>query len=115
MEIKTKESFRSEKEKMKSAHQEKAAYKIEDHTGAKLIWIEAVSTCVLKRSLNNRPPLEQPNSSVQSVLISPAWNSIVSKSGLFFFSSFSHRTREANRVQMKSHFATDCDKSYIFH
>lgn len=115
MEIKTKESFRSEREKMKSAHQEKAAYKIEDHTGAKLIWIEAVSTCVLKRSLNNRPPLEQPNSSVQSVLISPAWNSIVSKSGLYFFFLVFPSHTVANRVQMKSHFASDCDKSYIFH
>lgn len=100
---------------MKSAHQEEAAYKIEDHTGAKLIWIEAVSTCVLKWSLNNRPPLEQQNSSVQSVHISPAWN-VISKSGLFlFFFPFFPLHAVAYRVQMKSHFATDCDKSYIFH
>lgn len=98
---------------MKSTHQEKAAYMIEDHTGAKLIWIEAVSTCALKQSLNNRPPLKQQNSSVQSVHFSSAQNVIVSKLGLFFLYFSSHAV--ANRVQMKSHFATDCDKSYIFH
>lgn len=79
MEIKTKESFKSKREKMKSAHQEEAAYTTEDHTGTKQIWIEAVSTCDLKQSLNNRPRLEQPHSSVQSVHISPTWNMIVIK------------------------------------
>lgn len=34
---------------MKSAHQEEAADKTEDHTGTKQIWTEAVSTCDLKR------------------------------------------------------------------
>lgn len=66
----------------KCAHQEEAAHETEEHTGAKLIWIGAVSTCVLKQSLNNRPRLEQPNSSEQSVHISPARNAIVR---LFFF------------------------------
>lgn len=94
---------------MKSAHQEEAAYKTQDHTGTKQIWIGAVSTCVVQQSLNNRPPLEQPNSSVQSVHISPAWNVIVSRT--FFFPSHA----EAYKVQMKPHSATDCDKSCIFH
>lgn len=49
------------------------------HTGAKLIWTEAVSTCVLKQSLNNRLLTEHPNNSAQSVHISPARNVIVSK------------------------------------
>lgn len=42
---------------MKSAHQEEAAHKTEDHTGTKQIWIGAVSTCVLKRGLNNQTAL----------------------------------------------------------
>lgn len=71
---------------MKCAHQEEeAAYETEDHTGTKQIWTEAVSTCDLKQRLNNRPRLEQANSSVQSVHISPTWNKIVSKPGLFSF------------------------------
>lgn len=40
---------------MKSAHQEQAAYKTEDLTRTKQIWIGAVSTCVLKLSLNKKP------------------------------------------------------------
>lgn len=110
MEIKTKERFKHEREKMKSAHQAEAAYKTEYHTRTKQIWVEAVLTCVSKRSLRNRPRPEQPNGSVQSVHISPTWNVIVSKPGLP-----ACMYAVAYRVQMKSHFATDCNKSYFFH
>lgn len=40
--------------KEKSEHQEEAAHTIEDHTAAKLIWMEAVSTCVLKQELEQQ-------------------------------------------------------------
>ncbi len=42
---------------MKSAHEEEAADKTQDHTGTKQIWTEAVSTCVLKRSLKQQASL----------------------------------------------------------
>lgn len=74
---------------MKSAHQEQAAYKTQDLTGTKQIWMGAVSTCVSRRVWTTGPALEQPNSSVQSVHISPAWNVIIGKPEAFLF----HRTQ----------------------
>lgn len=86
---------------MKFAHQEEAADEKWDHTETKQIWTEAASTC----DLNNRPRLQQPNSSVgYNLFTSLPLGTWPSASQDFFFPPL-HTV--AYRVQMKSHFPTE--------
>lgn len=87
--------------KMKSAHREQAAYKTEGHTTTTLqnkFGLELSQLVSWSWVWTTGPALEQPNSSVQSVHISAAWNVTVCKPGT------SPKHAAACRHQMKSSF-----------